>query len=189
MVAIEHGVNGVPYPHFVRSKSSLSKWIGCISRTQEIISLGIEGLCEIFRYAYFHEGPEGEAFAEQSVCQQMAMVLFAHLIHAPNAKLIWRIMPEFDVSHDTIPSDLSKTMTREQVATAMREIGVNWSGSAPLLEAKKVLGKQDWAVDFCTDTIFPVAAPRGEWRIFKSYMRYAVILNGQPVPPPMMGRP
>lgn len=134
---------------------------------------------EVYKCAHFRGNDDSIVAAKQLVCSSMAMELFSHLIHVPKGKLVWRIMPEFDVTHDTIPADLSKRMDRKQIDKAL---GVS-KGCISLDVAKKELGLGDWAPDYCTDSIFQVAAPIGEWRLFKSYMRYAVILDNEAIPP------
>lgn len=194
-------INGVPYPAAVRDEKSFLAWIASIERSSEdcIRPWAIDrtsteytylpmspasGHREIYRSAHFHrDDPASEALAKAIVCQHMAMELFSHLIHAPHGKIVWRIRPEFDVQHDTIPSDLSQTMSRNQIDAEFRAHGFKPVGPVPLTEAIKALGKEDWGINFCTDSIFPVAAPTGEWRLFKSYMRYSVVLGDEVISP------
>lgn len=174
--------NGVPYPSHVHDSESLNVWISSIDRESETAShpSWIQ-YREILKYAYFDDA-DSQAQAEDLVCRQMAMTLFSHLLKAPKSKIVWRIKPEFDVSQDTIPSDLSLSMSRKQIDAALPHLP---KSLVSLDEAKRMLGKEDWASDFCTDSIFPVAAPKGHWRIFKSYMRYAVLLGNEVIPHPI----
>ena len=159
-------INGILYPLFVDDEKSLLAWIESIDRpvgeSNGAIVPGTNGHhIEKSYFAHFkNEDDASQAFAKQLVCQRMAMDLFSHLIHAPSAKLIWRIHPEFDVSYDKIPSDLSKF---ERANGAQIPDG--------------------WVKDFTTDTIYQVAAPFGEWRVFKSYMRYSVVIGNEVIYP------
>jgi hypothetical protein len=177
-------INGVPYPN-VSDPTSLNDWISSIKRHVEIRSIVSSSLTtnpyrEVLKFAYFHDD-ETKTQATALVCQQMAMTLFSHLIKAPDARIVWRIKPEFDVSLDTIPSDLSQYLTRKQIDKLLPDLT---NRPVSLDEVKKALGKEDWASDFCTDSIFPVAAPSGKWCIFKSYMRYAVFLRDEVISHP-----
>lgn len=182
-------INGIPYPLNVRDEASLNDWIGSIQRevgySKSALAIDRNDTAErnafskhteVLKYANFNSEKE-KGFAEQVVCQAMASILFSHLIHVPNGKLIWRVRPEFDVSHDTIPADLSKIMTREQIDDALGK--VTDPSPISLEEAEKELGKTNWGINFVTDTIFPVSAPLGEWKLFKSYMRYSVVLGNE----------
>jgi len=179
------GINGVEYPMTVKDRQTFYAWVSSIDRETETVSKlsgGINPFREVLRAAIFKYGDEtSTSFAESFVCKAMAIHLFTHLIHTPKAKLIWRIPPEFDVHQDTIPSDLSQVMNRDQID---KEIGKK-TGPISLEEIKISLGKEDWATDFMSDTIFPAAAPKGEWRYLKSYMRYALMLNGEAIEHPL----
>lgn len=189
-------INGVPYPYDVKDEASLLAWISSIDRETDESTIAhpiryagqttttaatLNRHREVYRSSHFKHGDDpSEEDAKRLVCQQMAMELFAHLIHVPHGKLVWRIRPEFDVSFDSIPSDLSQVMDRRQVE---RALGALPNRPISLDSLKKEIGKEDWATDFSTDSIYPVAAPVGEWRIFKSYMRYSVVLNNEVMTP------
>lgn len=191
-------INGVPYPFSVKDETSLLAWIASIDRevdesttahpikyggqvTPPVTSIEYNSHREIYRAAYFKQDDiESEAFAKAIVCQHMAMELFSHLINAPKGKIVWRVRPEFDVSLDTIPADLSKFMNRGQIDAALGNVA---NGPISLDEAKVAIGKPDWGTDFTTDSIFPVAAPLGEWRLFKSYARYSVVIGNEVITP------
>lgn len=187
-------INGVPYPITVKDEKTFAEWVASIqrdmdeSRSQNPVKYVIGKPAavppieqnqhrELFKSAYFRDGDaESEAFAKAVTCQQMALELFSHLIQAPEGKIVWRIRPEFDVSLVNIPSDLSQIMMRAQ---AERVLGNVEPKPTSLDEIKVALGKSEWATNFMTDSIFPVAAPFGEWRVFKCYMRYSVVLGSQ----------
>ena len=169
-------INGVPFPKDVKDEETFLSWLSSIERESEN-AVDTKCLTEAFHLSHFkNEDDESERVAKRIVCQNMAIDMFSHLIHAPKGKIFWRIRPEFDVSVDTIPSDLSLVMNRSQIE---KELGNPPIKNVSLVELKKAIGRPDWAVDFVTDTIFPAAANLGEWRIFKAYMRYSVVVDGE----------
>lgn len=184
-------INGVPYPINVKDEKSLQEWLASIVRETEEATgpsaftgytseLPRNDHRELMKSAYFKHGDaDSEAFAKALVCQQLAIELFSHLINAPGGKIVWRIKPEFDTSLDTIPADVRR-MGRGALEKLLGNVP---NKPVSLEELKKMAGKDDWAVDFTTDSIYQAAAPFGEWRTFKSYARYSIVVGKQVISP------
>ncbi len=173
-------VNGVPYPINVKDEETLYEWISSIDRPVSYSDEGaINGYVhdEVFKFAWFNtSNMDSKELAIAHVVQGMALSLFFHLAKSPKGELIWRIKPDFGIYPEAIPSDLSKVMDREKIDQLLLSEGETRSLS--LQDAKSFLGLDDWVSDLTRDSIFPLAAPHGEWSRYAGYMRYLVHVDG-----------
>lgn len=173
-------VNGVPYPINVKDEETLNDWISSIDCPVSSSDEGeINGYAhdEVFKFAWFNiHNMASKELATAHVAQGMALSLFFHLAKSPKGEIIWRIKPDFGIYHEAIPSDLSKVMDREKIDQLILSKGETRSLS--LQDAKSFLGLNDWVSDLTRDSIFPLAAPIGEWSRYAGYMRYSVHVDG-----------
>jgi hypothetical protein len=156
-------INGVPYPSAVCDEESLAAWIRSIDRPIKhsvrrfvkyiydgrFFTIDHKGLGPVS--IFYEDNSDSKRIATLLVTRSMANNLFHDLIMRPGSALIWRIEPEFDIGHLAIPA--SKPIPKHMM-----------EGLLP----------NDWEMDFVTDRVFPMACQKGEWRLFRGYMRYSV---------------
>lgn len=176
-------INGVPYPIDVKDWESLNDWMNSIDRRQ-IRTNGApfpganDGHRELAYSAYFLGGDTASRDkAMAHVCSSIAHAMFDHIVNVPNGTIVWRIDAQCQITDTQIPSDLSKKMRRAEILDRMGPPVSRPQGPISIAELKKAIGHEDWGHDFSEDAIFPLAAPKGEWRIYKGYCRYSVVLD------------
>lgn len=179
-------INGIPYPTAVKDRVSFLAWFESIDRPRSTSDGPAATIMsgphrELYESAIFPTvGPEYLAIAEETVCRSLAAALFYHLILAPKADLVIRIAPEFDIGYLDIPSDLSKTFSRKQL-DEMFHLG-DPRRPVPIEDFIPLLPKdQLWSPKFTTDSIIAVSSPFKDWAVFKSYVRYSLILDGRTI--------
>jgi hypothetical protein len=157
-------VNGVPYPRDVQDRESFSEWLNTIDRpTAHSTSAFVRYVSggevvqtphkQWYMGSIFEEAnSDSKDVAVKLITRAMANCLFQDLIMSPASTLVWRIEPEFDIQHLTVPA----------------------TNPIPKNDQNDGL-PEGWAEDFVTNQIFKVAAPIGIWRIFKGYVRYSVV--------------
>lgn len=170
-------INGLTFPSSVNDERSLKEWIASIDRPVKFSTQPLyKGLPHIEKYysSYFSEEVFGsESWAKSLVCRDLAMALFYDLIKVPNGTIVWRVSPEFDISYDTVPADLTKVLSRKDFCV---KFGGDPNDSVQVVKRAEEV---DWTLDFSTDLMYPVAAKIGVWKLFKTYARYQIVVEDQ----------